>query len=641
MSRFPYIAVVALMLLPALSDADTPDAAVTKVRDGIQKFRSSEFSEAEKSFAEASEIAPENATILFDEACAAWAASDNDQARELFRKAALAKNSTVSVQVHYNLGCLEADAAREKLGDDPAGATGEVREESIQLMLAAVRHYRDTLALNKHHSDARHNLELIRLYIKHIQSQWDERDKQKDREEKNLLQFLKMIEDRETQLRTTTKALADEPGSVRKRQAVKETADAQRTLHEEIEPLKQKIDAELQAATGPQSASPAQPGGLVQPGVAVQSPPPDEQMEQARQLLHQLTDEAGRNMLMAAEALDADDPAGAIDTQTESLMLLHQLYMALAPYTDILQRAVEQQQTLLGDDAEADDSQKATENDLEEQSAEESEGDSAGNIAESGAGTTEDNDVDTTSGAQDAATDFEQVRESQSRITDWSRMLSLKAEAELPQVQQQLEALRQSAPEAPVGTPLPDKSQTEDDDKEEELTEEEAAAEAQRQQLQQQLKQAEGLAKSMELAVQLAPEAEQHSQAAVDLLSKQQEAVSKQQETHRILKQIAEPLVDQDQQDQNDQNQENEEQDQEQQQNEDGEQNEQNQESQKDEQQENEQPQPDEEQQDAQSRQDKAESVIRQARERERQHKDLQKQLRAILGQRIKVDRDW
>lgn len=634
MSRFPYIAVVALMLLPALSGADTPDAAVTKVRDGIQKFRSSEFSEAEKSFAEASEIAPENATILFDEACAAWAAGDTDQARELFRKAALTKNSTVSVQVHYNLGCLEADAAREKLGDDPAGATGEVREESIQLMLAAVRHYRDTLALNEQHSDARHNLELIRLYIKHIQSQWDERDKQQDREEKNLLQFLKMIEDRETQLRTTTKALADEPGSVQKRQAVKETADAQRTLHEEIEPLKQKIDAELQAATGPPSASPAQPG------VAVQSPPPDEQMEQARQLLHQLTDEAGRNMLMAAEALDANDSAAAIDTQTESLMQLHQLYMALAPYTDILQRAVEQQQTLLGDDAEADESHKTTENDSEEPSAEGAEGDSAGNVAENGDRTTEENDVDTTSWAQDAATDFEQLRESQSRITDWSRMLSLKAEAELPQVQQQLEALRQSAS---VGTPQPDEPQTEDD-KEEELTEEEAAAEAQRQQLQQQLKQAEGLAKSMDLAVQLAPEAEQHSQAAVDLLSKQQEAVAKQQETHRILSQIAEPLVDQDQQNQNDQNENNQNQEneeQEQQQDENGEQNEQNQESQKDEQQESQQPQPDEEQQDAQSRQDKAESVLRQARERERQHKELQKQLRAILGQRIKVDRDW
>ncbi len=69
--------------------------------------------------------------------------------------------------------------------------------------------------------------------------------------------------------------------------------------------------------------------------------------------------------------------------------------------------------------------------------------------------------------------------------------------------------------------------------------------------------------------------------------------------------------------------------------------NEQNQESQKDEQQENDQQQPGEEQQDDRSGQDKAESVLRQARDRERQHKDLQKQLRAILGQRIKVDRDW
>ncbi|MEO2016026.1 MAG: hypothetical protein ABGZ53_16825 [Fuerstiella sp.] len=626
MNRLSYMSVVALLLLSVLTGADTPDAAVKKVRDGIQKFRNSEFSEAEKSFAEASAIAPQNATIIFDEACAALAAKDNGQARDLFRKAALAEHSTVSVKVHYNLGCLEADAAREKLGDDPAGATGDVREESIQLMLTAVRHYRDTLALDTQHTDARHNLELIRLYIKHIQSQWEERDKQKDREEKGLLQFLKMIADRETQLRTTTKSVAGEPDSVQKRQAVRETADAQRSLHEEIEPLKQKIDEELQAsqqpAGGPPAGSPAQSGNLVQPGIAAQSPPPDDQMEQTRRLLHQLTDEVGRKMLTAADSLDENDSAAAIDAETEALMLLHQLYMALAPYPDILQRAVERQQALLGEDAEMAEVKEPAANEPGEQAATVStEGASEQNdAADHGEKATGDEAADTASDVPLAETDFEDLGEGQSRITDFSRMLALKAEAELPQVQQQLAALRQAAVSEPAAT-----SEVEDEKEDE----------TQRQQLQQQLEQVEGLAKSMELAVQLAPGAEQHSQAAVDRFSQRQLAVSEQQETHRILKQIAEPLVDQDQQNQDQQNQDND--DQQEQQNENGDQQEQNQEQQENE---NEQ-QPDSEQQDAQSRQDKAESILRQARERERQHKDLQKQLRAILGQRIKVDRDW
>ena len=635
MNRLSYMTVVVLLSLSVLTGADTPDAAVTKVRDGIQKFRNSEFSEAEKSFAEASEIAPQNATILFDEACAALAAKDNEQARELFRRAALAEHSTVSVKVHYNLGCLEADAAREQLGDDPAGATGDVREESIQLMLTAVRHYRDTLALDAQHTDARHNLELIRLYIKHIQSQWEERDRQKDREEKSLLQFLKMIEDRETQLRTTTKSFVDEPDSVRKRQAVRETADAQKTLHDEIEPLRQKIDAELQASQ--------QAAGAPQPGSAAQSPPQDAQMEQARTLLHQLTDEAGRNMLTAAEALGTNDSAAAIAAETESLMLLHQLYMALAPYADILQRAVQRQQALLGEDADVEETKDAVAHEP---------GDEPATVSTEGAdeknGDRNNRDMAAVQDAVDAssdtltATDFEESGEGQSRITDWSRMLALKAEAELPQVQQQLEALRQSVP------PETAEVEAEKAEDEEELAEEEAAAEAQRQQLQQQLKQVEGLAKSMELAVQLAPEAEQHSQAAVDRLSEHEEAVAEQKETQRVLKQIAEPLVDQDQQDQDqqeqgDQNQDNGDQDKQdkQQPNDNGDQEEQNQEQQEDEQQKKDQQQPDSEKQDAQSKQDKAESVLRQARERERQHKDLQKQLRAILGQRIKVERDW
>ena len=34
-------------------------------------------------------------------------------------------------------------------------------------------------------------------------------------------------------------------------------------------------------------------------------------------------------------------------------------------------------------------------------------------------------------------------------------------------------------------------------------------------------------------------------------------------------------------------------------------------------------------------------SVLRKARERERQHRDLQKQLQQIAGGRVRVDRDW
>ena len=65
------------------------------------------------------------------------------------------------------------------------------------MLLTSVRHYRDVLNLNPQHKDARHNLELIRLFIKHIQSQWAERDRQRDREEKDLLQFILMLEEKE------------------------------------------------------------------------------------------------------------------------------------------------------------------------------------------------------------------------------------------------------------------------------------------------------------------------------------------------------------------------------------------------------------------------------------------------------------
>lgn len=649
-----------LVLVIASIAADTPATAVKKVREGLQHFRDSKFSEAETSFTEAEEIAPENAIILFDKACAAKAGGDAEQARGLFRSASLAKDASLAIKAHYNLGCLEADQARAQLGEDPAAVEGEDREACLETLRTSIRHYRDVLDLDTGHADARHNLELIRLYIKHLQSQWAERDKQKDRQEKDLLQFLKMIEQRQAEIRSVTKALSGEEGSVFLRQAAMKTAESLRTLQEEIEPLKQKITQQIQAAqqgaAGPQQAATAAP---------------NEELQQAEQMLHQAADTIGTKLIEAASKLEATEFAAATEVQTEGLTSTNQLYMTIAPYQDVLQRAISQQQALAPQPPadEPLESGEALEPDSGNgtDSAADSEGESQA---------TDDAEVDAeqpSAANVSVDTDPEQTIEDQSRVTEWSTVLSMKAESELPQVQQQLDGLRQSMPQededgedeggedgteseqATAGNAV----EADEDIKiriapnlkpsnvapggaaDEELSEEERAAAAQQQQLKQQLKQLEGLVESMQLAIEKSPTAAQHSSSAVTALKASDLPVAgeEQLEALKILKEIAEPLKSDEQDNQPQQND-----DQQDQQDQDQDKKEQQDQNKDQEQQDQQKPEPkpeDKEQQQKQSDRERAESMLRQASERERKHREDLKKLRALINKGTKVDRDW
>ncbi len=133
----------------------------------------------------------------------------------------------------------------------------------------------------------------------------------------------------------------------------------------------------------------------------------------------------------------------------------------------------------------------------------------------------------------------------------------------------------------------------------------------------------------MELALELAPDAELHSNQAVEYLvaNEVEQASPEQTETLRILNEIAEPLKnDKQDQQQNDDQSQGQNGDQEQQQNES-----------KDQQQD----QDNKQEQQKQQKQHKAESLLRQARERERDYRKKLKEQQAIFGTGVKVDKDW
>ena len=230
-------AVKLLMLLVVMSSFSTAlgggREAARRVREGMAHFEAGEYEKAAEAFAEADVALPEDAWIAFDRACVYAAQGDTEKAGEGFEQAALSRDAGLAVRSRYNLGSMAAEKARVLFGEKPEEAPAEVRGEGLGLLIQAVGHFRDCLQLDSAHADARHNLEVIRLWIKHMQEVWRQRDREKQREEMDLLEFLQMIEAQQRALRTATRALGGQSDSPQRRQALVSTETSQRELAEE------------------------------------------------------------------------------------------------------------------------------------------------------------------------------------------------------------------------------------------------------------------------------------------------------------------------------------------------------------------------------------------------------------------------
>ncbi len=315
--------------------------AAQKVREGIAHFRAEEYEQAAKAFAGAEVSRPEDPWIAFDRACAYAAQGEADKAVELFEQAAMTRDRKLAVRSRYNLGVMAAEKARALFGDKPEEARREVRAEGLALLTEAVRHYRDCLELDEDHADARHNLELIRLWIKHVEALWRRRDREKERKEKRLLEFLLTIEGRQRALRGDAKSLAVQAHSPRRRQALATAESSQRTLAEEIGPLEEKIAAEVGSAK-PQGPSPPQASGS-----ALGNAPLLEAAEEAVERLTGLADQAREAMLRAADDLQGGSPDEAAQAQKEAVEKLDRIYGAIVPFADLVGRAIATEQGLV------------------------------------------------------------------------------------------------------------------------------------------------------------------------------------------------------------------------------------------------------------------------------------------------------
>jgi len=330
---------IAIICLGTLVDSTGWAAARSarrQVRAGVQKQQAGDFDGAAEAFAKAAEQLADDPRIAYDQACALAGQGKTAAASDLFQKAALARDPALAAASHYNLGCLAAQEAKAKFGDKPDAATPEVREQGLQLLQTAVMHYRDCLRVDPDYQAARKNLEVLRLWIKHMQDVWQRRDREKRRDEMDLLTFLEWMQSEQRKLELETQTLAKLPPSPPQRQAISQLSRGQRSLAEETDPLQRKLKAALAA-----------------PGQASPAPQPTAASQAAFDAVTKLVLRAKRAMFAAADDLAVQALPPAQQSQASAIEALNDVYRTVAPYEHLLQKATSVEQQLVDTTAAA------------------------------------------------------------------------------------------------------------------------------------------------------------------------------------------------------------------------------------------------------------------------------------------------
>ena len=147
------------------------------------------------------------AIAAFDQACAAHRKGDVAQAREWYLKAGLAHDKELAAAAHFNLGTLAAEEARRLAGEHPENVPPEKRPEILDQLKAAVASFRHCLELQPDNSRARRDIELVRQWIKYYSDRWHAHDREKRRQETNLVAFLEFLIETQRALRESVKSL--------------------------------------------------------------------------------------------------------------------------------------------------------------------------------------------------------------------------------------------------------------------------------------------------------------------------------------------------------------------------------------------------------------------------------------------------
>ncbi len=310
------------------------------LNEGLRLYSEQQYSQAQEKFAAAAEaldkIDAEAAAIAaFDEACALHRDGQFEKARDRYLKAGVSKDRQLAVNAHFNLGTMAAEQARALASPKPESVEPEKRQEIVDRLLQAAAAYRHCLELKTDHSPARRNLELVRTWIKHYSDRWRAMDRQKRRDESDLLQFLEFIVQSQASIRAN--AIATDATTSADRYA--ELALTQKELNEELPFLREKIESTLK---------PPVDGST---GTSHSAPPSTDSaaIDQSIRLLQGWVDAAAEKMQTSASRLAQRQGSAASELQQQAIQQLDQIWDAVVPFGQLLGKCLEMQTIIAGE----------------------------------------------------------------------------------------------------------------------------------------------------------------------------------------------------------------------------------------------------------------------------------------------------
>ena len=323
---------VALCIFIATGNPLSAGEEVSRIRDGIKLYKQEKYDEAGKEFAAAGEqlskLKSEQAAVAsFDEACAYHRNGELEKARDRYLKAGLSQDRKLATSSHFNLGTMSAENARKLAGERPEEVPTEKRQQILDELKQAIASYRHCLEIQTDHTPSRRNLELVRNWINFYTDRWRELDRQKLRNESNLITFLEFLMKSETAIEESVKQFPEHVAT----NAFAEIKRTQDELREEIPTLRKKIATELLPAE-------SQAGSKQQPVAR--------ELQDGIKRLQSWADEADNKMANASSQLAKADAKEAVSFQQAALDELDRIWDAVIPFQPLLAKELSDQTTI-------------------------------------------------------------------------------------------------------------------------------------------------------------------------------------------------------------------------------------------------------------------------------------------------------
>ncbi len=330
LTRAAGLIVIVLLFESGVSFADD----LASIPQGLRYYEKQEFEKASETFGKAAELlrdakSQEQHIAYFDQACAEHRLGNKNKAIELYLLAAMAKDRSLAARANFNLARVHVDAAKEIWKDgSQIIEKKEDRDKLTDEAKQAIAAYRASLELDPEETTARKNIEIVRQWLKVVTDQWDEFDRNKRRSETDLIQFLDYIQSTQSEILDKASKLDD----LYQLDSHAELKLLQDYLLDEFPFLNEKIEEALNPQDESSSTS--------------LSAEDKKEIQKVLDMMLGWSDKSREQMKVASTALGRYRASGALEHQQQAIDELDNIWNAIAPIDQTLQRAIVEQRKI-------------------------------------------------------------------------------------------------------------------------------------------------------------------------------------------------------------------------------------------------------------------------------------------------------